>query len=42
MTLCTAHTTDLLVPVNTGTTSWFVGDARKSIDALSNGQPRGY
>ena len=42
MTLCTAHTTDLSLPVYTGTTAWFEARMRVSVDALINGQPRGY
>jgi hypothetical protein len=42
MTLYTAHKNDVPMPANAGTTSWFVGEARLSIDALINGQPRGY
>jgi hypothetical protein len=42
MTLYTAQKTDVLMPAAAGATSWFVGEVRLSIDALINGQPRGY
>ena len=42
MTLYSAHKTDVLMPASAGTTSWFVGEARLSVDVLINGQPRGY
>jgi hypothetical protein len=33
---------DLLMPVITGSTSWFEAGARASAKALTNGQPSGY
>jgi len=42
MTCYFAHKTDALMPASAGTTSWFVGEARLSVAALINGQPRGY
>ena len=40
--LCTAHYDVLMPAVSAGTTSWFEGAVRLSIDALINDQPRGY
>jgi len=42
MTCYFAHLTDVQMPALTGATSWFVGEARLGVDALINGQPRGY
>jgi hypothetical protein len=42
MKLYTAHTTAVCMPASAGTTPWFVGEVRLSLDALINGQPRGY
>jgi hypothetical protein len=33
--------TDVLMPVSTGSTSWFEGGMRASADALINAQPSG-
>jgi hypothetical protein len=42
MRKCTASY-DVHMPANpAGTTSWFEGSVRLSIDALINSQPRGY
>jgi hypothetical protein len=41
MALYTAHT-DVLMPVPTGTTSWFEAGMRASAKALINAQPSGY
>jgi hypothetical protein len=42
MRLCTAHSDVLEPAMFAGTTSWFEGTVRLSMDALINGQPRGY
>jgi hypothetical protein len=42
MRMCTAHYDAFMPALTAGTTSWFEGAVRLSIDALINGQPRGY
>jgi hypothetical protein len=42
MKLYCVHTNDVHMPAAAGTTSWFVDEVRLSLDALINGQPRGY
>ena len=42
MRLCTAHFDAYTPALVAGATSWSEGMVRLSIDALINGQPRGY